>query len=85
MIEQAFGILKEKFQILSRPIEILIEEKIRDLIMVCMILHNYIRIMQNDLGLHVPDMLPSLPVAIKRRYYDGNRKRQIVADYLSTL
>jgi Plant transposon protein len=39
-VERAFGILRRKFQILSRPIELWHEEDIRNVIDTCIILHN---------------------------------------------
>ena len=39
-VERAFGILRRKFQILSRPIELLHIEDIRNIVDTCIILHN---------------------------------------------
>jgi Plant transposon protein len=39
-VERAFGILRRKFQILSRPMELLFEEDIRNVVNTCIILHN---------------------------------------------
>jgi Plant transposon protein len=39
-VERASGILRRKFQILSRPMEQLYEEDIRNIVDTCIILHN---------------------------------------------
>jgi Plant transposon protein len=39
-VERAFGVLRRKFQILSRPIELYYEDDIRNTVNTCIILHN---------------------------------------------
>jgi Plant transposon protein len=50
-VERAFGVLCHKFQILSRPMEQLYEEEIRNVVDTCIILHNMMvetRLHQNE-------------------------------------
>jgi Plant transposon protein len=39
-IERAFGVLQQKFQILTRPVELWYKEDIKDVVEACIILHN---------------------------------------------